>query len=804
MPETPASVAAGEGRVDTAAEPTPASVDLQRIPPVRGIVPLHNHRGKPYTILDLRRWLRLIRLVHKAEKIDLLAHGTASLPRDLFDLARQLDARLSWRTDCAVPPPDLKNWRDEGLFDLFLAPRSLKESHLDAWLDACCAAELPVRVQVLAPLEPGFDAEALARRLAEARVCAVNVAAFDPFQAKRPARNAGESRRSVEVMNAFVRALDEAGVEANLVGLPFCQAGRENWPNVQNSRQFHLDHQQYQMPSYDIARRLYGRAPVVANKALLMLLARHTVQGNRIDDRLLPWLLESPWLHARVAAWRRLTRQFRFLRHVPKAVAPGEEAAQAGIASPLLEERRNLGPACAACSLRRICDGPTPAFKRALPGLRIEAQPGDLVTSVQRFAERQHKHYDAIDADRHRLPEGYAELAEKVARLVVNQAPNRLLAATDYGVEDSFFDRMEGGLRWFSYANAEKLSTSLGRYEPPFTVSTLVAGGMADFIGFSVGRYVRLLCPMEAYRHEITLHVAADGRFVLLRDGIPVRPAEFSSQYYVPRRLGDVIEPRLSIWNIDGNLVTQTVRVWTEAPAPQAERPPIKYSVVIVCTRYTRRLQATLRSIAHQRGVDLRQIEIIVGYVPGLDATDDLLDSIQSTFPDLRILRSPFPPERAFSKGFMINESATMASGEWIALMDADIVLHPDMFAAVEREGHDTHFVFPDGRKMLTRETTARVLLGEIEPWNDWQALMDTPGEHRRGEAKGIPIGFFQCVRVHAFREVKYQEVEHFEWADMQFGIDMRAKFGLEKRLSLPVAHLDHGGSRWYGTQQHF
>jgi len=291
---------------------------------------------------------------------------------------------------------------------------------------------------------------------------------------------------------------------------------------------------------------------------------------------------------------------------------------------------------------------------------------------------------------------------------------------------------------------------------------------------------------------------------VLLRDGIPVRPAEFSSQYYVPRRLGDVIEPRLSIWNIDGNLVTQTVRVWTEAPAPEAERPPIKYSVVIVCTRYTRRLQATLRSIAHQRGVDLRQIEIIIGYVPGLDATDDLLDSIQSTFPDLRILRSPFPPERAFSKGFMINESATMASGEWIALMDADIVLHPDMFAAVEREGHDTHFVFPDGRKMLTRDTTARVLLGEIEPWNDWQALMDTPGEHRRGEAKGIPIGFFQCVRVHAFREVKYQEVEHFEWADMQFGIDMRAKFGLEKRLSLPVAHLDHGGSRWYGTQQHF
>jgi hypothetical protein len=804
MSDTPVREAAESPVRQEEAPAETAKADLQRIPPVRGLVPLHNRRRKPYPLIDQRRWLRFDRLVYKADKIDLLAYGCEAPSPELLETGRQLGAALSWRTDCSVPPPDLKPLKEAGLFDLFLTPVSASDSRLDDWLQACRAAELPARVQILAPIEDTLDPQALAKRLADAGAVAVNVSAFDFFLDKPGARNAEQSRRSVDRMNALVDALESHGIEANLVGLPFCQTDPKRWPNVANSRQFFLDHQQYQMPTYDIAKRLYDRSPYTVNKALLILLARHTVQGNAIDDRLLPWLLESPWLHARIVAWRKLTRQFRFLRHVPKEISPTEEAYRQQIEARADEERKDYGPVCSACRLRRICDRITPELNKALPGLRPVAQEGELVTAVQRFAERQHKHYDAIDAERHRPAEGYEALAESAARLMVNNPPTRLLGAPDYGVEDAFFDRMEGGVRWFSYANAEKLSTALARLEPPFTVSTLVAGGMADFIGFSVGRYVRLLCPMEGYRHEIALHVEADGRYVLLRDGLPVRPVEFDSQFYVPRRLGGMLEPRLSLWNIDGNIVTQTIRLWEGAKAPAADRPPVKYSVVIVCTRYSRRLQATLRSIAHQRDFDLRQLEVIIGYVPGLDPTDDILDSLHYTFPELRIVRSPFPPERAYSKGFMINESAKMVSGKWIVLMDADIVLHPDTFAAVEREKDDTHFLFPDGRKMLTRETTARVLLGEIEPWNQWQELMDTPGEHRRGEARGIPIGYFQAVRTECFREVQYEEVEHFEWADMQFGIDMRKKFGLEKRLSVPVAHLDHGGSRWYGTQQHF
>jgi len=46
-----------------------------RIPPCRGIVAAHNRHGIAYGALHVRRWLRYTRLVHKADKVDLLAHG---------------------------------------------------------------------------------------------------------------------------------------------------------------------------------------------------------------------------------------------------------------------------------------------------------------------------------------------------------------------------------------------------------------------------------------------------------------------------------------------------------------------------------------------------------------------------------------------------------------------------------------------------------------------------------------------------------------------------------------------------------
>jgi hypothetical protein len=105
---------------------------------------------------------------------------------------------------------------------------------------------------------------------------------------------------------------------------------------------------------------------------------------------------------------------------------------------------------------------------------------------------------------------------------------------------------------------------------------------------------------------------------------------------------------------------------------------------------------------------------------------------------------------------------------------------------------------------MLDPETSARILLGEIRPWECWDELLQADVEYRYREAMGVPIGFFQAVRAECMEKVPYIELEHFEYADMYFGECIRHEYGREHRLSgVPVLHLDHGGSHWFGTIKH-
>ena len=309
---------------------------------------------------------------------------------------------------------------------------------------------------------------------------------------------------------------------------------------------------------------------------------------------------------------------------------------------------------------------------------------------------------------------------------------------------------------------------------------------------------------MESYRHNITLYVNAKGRYVLLRDKRPVRPAEFEGRHYPALRLGDKLQPRISLWNIDECIATQNLRIWSGNDGVDEVVSPVKYSVIIVSTRFTRRLHAVLRSLAHQTDFDLGKVEVIVCYVPGLDATDDLIDGVTLTYPNLRVVRSPFSEQYANSKGFLINESAKIASGEWIILLDSDTLLPPDYFAKVDAVSEKSEFIAPDGRKLLPKDVTAQILMGELDPWDHWEELLDGAGEFRHRETMGIPVGFCQCFRAKYLEEYPYLEEDHFETADMRFGEKMRKHVGEEHRLSgTPVIHLDHGGSQWYGTQKH-
>ncbi len=761
----------------------------QTLLPVRGLVLAHNAKGRMLPQADLERWVRLSRFVFKTPKIDLLHRACDLTLLDRLRLATaQLDVRYSLRTACTAPPPPAKRLESANLLDVFLCPARPDAPELLAWVKRCRDAGVPMRVQFTAPFEQNVDVDAIALLVNDAQVNVVNIALWDPFSDAAPARNAMHSTVTVNQFNVLANALDRDRVELNLLRMPRNLVDPTLHDHVLNTAETLKDFQQYEPHAYELAQKIGRLGPGWGGKALLLMLGVQTSTNNPIDARLLPWILDYPWAKARIWALHKLSRHRTPLLR-PEAVTPGGDA--------LPGARRWIAKA-APSDDRTVLD----RTATALPGIDTKLEADDFGRGARDRPARP-RYYDAIDAGRAETGQGVAALVDAANDIVLNRPYDREIASFDYDIEGHWSRQSPGSMGWFSFTNSEKMSTPLATLEPPFTISFTVGGGIAEYAGFGFGRHAKLVCPMVAYAHRIVLHVAEDGRYVLLRDEQPVQPVEFVGEYYAPVRLGNRLEPRISLWNIDGSVGTQAVYVW-EGETAKPVRAKAKVSVVMVSTRYARRLQAVLQNLAHQRGIGMDDIEVHVAYVPGIDATGDVLDGLALAHPELRIVKTAFAPEHTTAKGFMLNECIAKAAGDWIVVLDADVLLPPTALATLTGLKDEVKFVVPDGRKMLTPQTTARVLLGEIEPWAQWDVLLEDAGEYRFREAEGVPLGYCQCVRRECLDTVRYEELNHFEGADWKFGQDMRDAFGPEKRLSgLPVLHLDHGSSNWYGASRH-
>lgn len=774
----------------------------QLLTPVRGLVPLHNRRGKLFAEIDIHRWMRHARLHLKVEKVDLLAYGAipAGVPALIAhgrDDAIGLRLEVSLRTDCTAPPPDLSPHVAAGLWDLCLCPVN-DAGHVDAWLAAAKEHGVPVRLQWSLGALPSGDPADRATQWADAGVRVINLATGDPFardvDRKRPAAECMASCEGLRV------AAEACGMEVNLIGVPFCALETPAWPNVASAARTFLDHQHYQRQAYDLARKLYEHAPRLVSRALLLYLGRSVSYETAIDHGLQSWLFSKhPTLYFMAKVFRKFLRYLPLPSWPPKAIEHTEEAYTKEWRRLKDEHARRIGPACAACRLQRVCDGPG-----ALLGFMPEVQMGDPCPSPAPLAKGQPRYYDDLDARRVAVPEAQQALAGR-ARAMVDGKPHTRSFSSDLCVaENTFCDAVPGAVRWFSLTAEEKRSIEMPTLTAPVTIAVTVGGGIAAQAGFAIGRHARVVCPMETHSHKLVLHVEPDGSYVLLRDGVLMRPTEFDGDVYVPSRLPTVFRPRLSLWDIDGSLFTQNPVVWDEAMVDDVAREDVLFSIVITCVRFTRRLQAVLRALSRQEGIDLARVEVIIAYVTGMDATDDLITSMALTHPDLRIIRSPFPERHAKAKGFILNESAKAASGKWVMFLDADVVVPTDMLARIEAEGGDAPYVAPDRRKMVPPAQTAAVLLGELEPWRDWQAIIEGPGEMRVKEAY-LPVGFLQCVRRDCLGAVPYPEYDHFEGADWDFIVSVNRQFGEGVWLgNTAVLHLDHGGSQWWGAQRHF
>ncbi len=770
--------------------------------PARGLVLSENCRGIPFDATTINKWIRLSGRVYRMEKVDLaISEAGLDCLTEVLEFSHHEGMGLSLRIKSQDVLEQITSVTAATLHDILFAPDSLDIAGLVRCAKYCESVDLPLRVHITAPFDTSKDVGPLADCLIGA--VSVNVAVSSPFKTASPCATLEDCNRQTTWMNSLVTALTERGIEANLIGLPFCHTHECNYPNVMNSRQLFLDHQHYARPSYELAERAWTMSPWRLSMLLESLLGRRNTFFFKVNDAVFPWILNHPLIHARV--WM----AYKFIRAYTMFCRQQEQNSKRVYDKLLAHEesrqKRHAMTECGSCIMGKICDGESAVFRSQFSFLRVKAIHGEkTIASPWHFAADRKRYYDPLDAARMDMPRYVEELAETARKITSQLTPTREIPLQSYEIDGYYNTPDDASRRWFALSTDELCSTVLARVKIPFTISLTFGGGIAEYIGFRLGRHVRIVCPMVDYSHKLVLHVDEQGRYVLLRDGAVVDPGRTDLDCRLPARLSDVLEPRIAVYNIDGFLLTQTVLLWEGKPVSVRPQTRIKYSVIIVSTRYARRLQAVLLSLAHQRGVDMSAVEVIIAYVPGIDATDDLIESMAATHPHLRIVRSCFPEDNVRSKGFMINVSAGLASGEWIILMDADIILPPDILNAVEAASATSHFIAPDGRRMLTPETTAKILLGEVKPWEEYDALAKEAAEYRYREGLEIPCGFFQCFKREILTRVPYNELDHFESSDWIFARDAVNIFGKETRLEgVDVLHLDHGGRQWYGTHKH-
>ncbi len=762
----------------------PLEIVNQRVPPTRALVLAQNSRGKPFSATDMNRWIRLNRMLYGTEKVDVLTRG-AFLPdfQVAVDYARLLDVRVSLRTDCVEGPPAHETLSRYGFHDLFVSP-SPKATYFDAWVDACTELGLEFRVQ-LPPVWQNDAPERLGARLAGAGAVAATFMASDPFSTRHACSDGSESKKALEWTMRTAEVLRSHEVDVSFYGFPDCVVPEGLKGFGGPGFLYFDDHQQYAKPSYDLALSLDSKPIFVASKILMVLVARHGSAKNPVDELFLEWLFLK---HRFVLFW---TLFFRKTLGDLRREGGSPNPFKAPSDKELFQWEDTLTGYDTESEMRR--------FQTSFPGVAC----GMDDWKVNPAWYRQPKYYDPLDRSRTATEEGQIELARCANEVMTNRPPDRTIGVDGYAPQNTFHEPLSSANRWLSISRSEKLTNRLGTFDGAFTVAVTFGGGRAQWIGFALRRHGQLLCSMTESAHRIALHVEPDGRCVLLRDGEPVRPVESPKRYYVPRRLLFPVDLRITAWNIDGEISSQAIDFWegegSGLPSPEG----VKYSVVIFCTRFARRLQHVLLSLVHQVGVESKELEIIVGYVPGADTTDDTIDSFRLLYPEVRIQRVPFPRTNMRSKGLVINQCCAGAAGEWVLLLDSDILLPPNMIGRIEAAPDEMVFMCPEGRRMLDPNQTARVLLSDLRPWEDWDTLMAKATVDKSGEAEGIPIGYCQIVRRSCLDEVQYTEYEHFEGADSDFALAIRERYGNEHRMDgVSVLHLDHGGSQWYGTDK--
>jgi hypothetical protein len=706
-----------------AAELLPATAAL---PPVRGLLPLHNAAGSPIALPDCHRALRYQCHSFAVRKVDLLADlaPSAGAVESMLAYAREFQVRIALRTNGAWSPTLLAQWAAQGLFDVCLA--GAWPSPPQEWLDACRACNLPVRL-LLPVRSDAVDAAAI-EAWTQAGVRCIS------FLGDSPATEAWCKALRARSIDAVAHACPDPAAAISLLAPP--------------ARSFFQDHQQYDAAAYAFAARCYQLSP-------------RALHSRLIFDALRAGGIETP-------SDRRLVN---FLRVYTPLYRPVLTAARA------VRHRYAALPQTAGAAESTVPVDDTPRY------------------------------FDAVDRERRDEALVLQTLAQEAADWQRRESPSTVFSSDGWGFVNADFDPMRGVNQLHALLPGEKLTTKLPYLRLPFMVTVTLGGGIADAAGFAVGRHIRIACPMVAASHQLTLYTDTAGRYVLLRDGHPVAPSLLEGRGYTPPRLPDGAHLQVAVWSPETEMSITDIRVWhrEEAARDHTAKPQADVAIVIFSTRFARRLQAVLQSLLHQDGIALERMQCIIGLVPGLDGAEDVVDSFRHAHPEWPIETVALPAQFDNSKGFALNECLQRVHAPVVAMLDSDILL-PPRFLRAALDAAKTHgFIAPAGRAMLDAATTAPILLGEVLPWEDFDALAQSAPEMRVEEnPQEVPLGYCQVFRASALEHIAHAEYGHFGAADFEFGQALKKHFHGAHRLPLPVLHLDHDARQWFGARKHY
>jgi hypothetical protein len=238
---------------------------------------------------------------------------------------------------------------------------------------------------------------------------------------------------------------------------------------------------------------------------------------------------------------------------------------------------------------------------------------------------------------------------------------------------------------------------------------------------------------------------------------------------------------------------------------PKIQQPicsaTVDFSILVCCFKYLQRLRIFMQSIVRQTH-PLERIEVCIAAPGNPDGLHEYVQLIRMTHPALRITMVDLPESERGNKGKMLNAAFKASFGEVVMASDCDLIFPAD-FVATMLTRHRPELVLGCWRVALGKDVTARILTGDLNPFEQFDSLRGQCDESElKGGVRQGMLGYCQIVSRQAWERISYpEEFEGFGQSDIVF-IDRLRDNGVQAMFMKDyyLLHLSHNRD-WTGTK---